>query len=97
MDRARPTADEKSDWQGWLSACARKRKQEEKVFVESAKKRARAAVEIPRLASYYHGLRVNNDLVHFVHPQGLEVWVPTDADRPPSYDLGGCEPEAPFW
>ena len=96
MDKAQPTADEKADWRGLLSSCVRKRKLEEKVSVDSAKKRARTAAEIPRLASYYHGLRVNNGLVHGVHPQGLEVWVPTDPERPPTDDLGDCEPEAPL-
>ena len=61
--------------------------------MEVATKRLKTAAAAPRLASYNHGLRLDNTMRHGLHRDGLTAWVPTDPERPATDDLAEGEAE----
>ena len=93
MDRAAPTPLEKANWQEHLSRAVNKRKFSALESVDEARKKLRSAAGAPRLASYHHGLRLDNAIRHGLHADGLVAWVPLDPDRPATDDLAADETE----
>jgi hypothetical protein len=87
---------EKAEWQEQLASCVRKRKADSATGVCAVTKQLKAAAQQPRLATYNHGLRLDNAIVNGLHSQGLDVWIPTDPERPAAEDMVIGEPEPPL-
>ena len=94
--RAAPTAEESKLWQQQLADAVRKRKADSSGSVDAVTKKLKAAANVTRLATYHHGLRLDNALRNGVHTDGFECWIPTDPGRPAWDDLAEGEGEAPL-
>jgi hypothetical protein len=94
--RAAPTAEESKVWQQQLADAVRKRKADSSGSVDAVMKKLKASANVTRLATYHHGLRLDNALRNGVHTDGFECWIPTDPGRPAWDDLAEGEKEAPL-